>query len=218
MTRRYNTGRAIRPLKSRFQFSNVLFELFGRMAAAATPPSPVMDAPTPPRPAVLSGDTKTFDRGRRRAHTHTHTHTFVAFLFVEWAGIILTVEVVSIVRLTIKRINKAYHTHTDTPPSQDRRPPCLAPCCPCLLLAVAAQPPQDSCQPAAADGRVRPPQPSLLGAVAAISFNPLCTGTIRYGRHLCAPSRPVHSLSRRCLASLLPDPPCRAPAVPAVRR
>jgi hypothetical protein len=30
MTRRYNTRRAIRPLKSRFQFSNVLFELFGR--------------------------------------------------------------------------------------------------------------------------------------------------------------------------------------------
>jgi hypothetical protein len=33
---------------------------------AATPPSPVMDAPTPPRPALVSEDTKTFDRGRRR--------------------------------------------------------------------------------------------------------------------------------------------------------
>eukprot|EP01049_Picozoa_sp_SAG25_P022323 SAG25_NODE_8830_length_401_cov_1.526490_1_plen_55_part_01 len=28
--------------------------------------SPVMDAPAPPRPAVVSEDTKTFDRGRRR--------------------------------------------------------------------------------------------------------------------------------------------------------
>eukprot|EP01047_Picozoa_sp_COSAG01_P005484 COSAG01_NODE_188_length_22632_cov_15.284915_11_plen_68_part_00 len=64
----------------------------------------------------------------------------------------------------------------------------------------------------------------LLGAVAAISFNPLCTGTIRYGRHLCAPSRPVHSLSRRVAPRRVGLPACcltrhvRRPAVPAVRR
>jgi hypothetical protein len=33
---------------------------------AAAPPSPVMDAPAPPRQAVESEDTKVFDRGRRR--------------------------------------------------------------------------------------------------------------------------------------------------------
>jgi hypothetical protein len=44
-------------------------------AVAAAPPSPVMDAPAPPRPAVVSEDTKTFDRGRRRREgKHTHTH------------------------------------------------------------------------------------------------------------------------------------------------
>eukprot|EP01049_Picozoa_sp_SAG25_P006154 SAG25_NODE_450_length_7893_cov_72.130613_5_plen_40_part_00 len=35
-------------------------------AVAASPPSPVMDAPAPPRQAVESEDTKVFDRGRRR--------------------------------------------------------------------------------------------------------------------------------------------------------
>jgi hypothetical protein len=33
---------------------------------AAAPPSPVMDAPAPPRQAVESEDTKVFDRGRGR--------------------------------------------------------------------------------------------------------------------------------------------------------
>jgi hypothetical protein len=40
------------------------------------PPSPVADEPDepPPRCAVVSEDTKTFDRGRRKGdHTHTHT-------------------------------------------------------------------------------------------------------------------------------------------------
>ena len=44
-------------------------------SAGSRAPSPVMDAPAPPRPAVVSEDTKTFDRGRRRrGGTHTHTH------------------------------------------------------------------------------------------------------------------------------------------------
>ena len=32
-----------------------------------------MDEPSPPRDAVVSDDTKIFDRGRRGKHTHTHT-------------------------------------------------------------------------------------------------------------------------------------------------
>jgi hypothetical protein len=47
------------------------------LGAATTPSPPVMDAPAPPRPAVVSEDTKTFDRGRRREGKHTHTHTHI---------------------------------------------------------------------------------------------------------------------------------------------
>eukprot|EP01047_Picozoa_sp_COSAG01_P052938 COSAG01_NODE_5620_length_4142_cov_2.011872_1_plen_79_part_10 len=43
-----------------------------RRAAITMPPSAVMEEPAPPRLAVVSGDTKVFDRGRRRGkHTHT---------------------------------------------------------------------------------------------------------------------------------------------------
>jgi hypothetical protein len=93
-------------------------------ATAATPPSPVMDAPAPPRPAVVSEDTKTFDRGRRRREgTHTHTHTCSHFFLLSGQALYFQWEsVVSIVRLTIKRINKAYHTHTHLVRSKCQQP------------------------------------------------------------------------------------------------
>jgi hypothetical protein len=41
------------------------------------PLSPAADEPDepPPREAVVSEDTKQYDRGRRKGDTHTHTHT-----------------------------------------------------------------------------------------------------------------------------------------------
>eukprot|EP01049_Picozoa_sp_SAG25_P010062 SAG25_NODE_1057_length_4162_cov_4.931578_3_plen_88_part_00 len=70
-----------------------------------------MDAPAPPRPAVVSEDTKTFDRGRRRREeTHTHTSVVCSRFFLLSGQVMLPGGAVSIVRLTIIRINKAYDT------------------------------------------------------------------------------------------------------------
>jgi hypothetical protein len=48
------------------------------MMKRSLPPSPAADEPDepdepPPREAVVSEDTNTYDRGRRRGDTHTHT-------------------------------------------------------------------------------------------------------------------------------------------------
>ena len=53
-----------------------LFYPYVAVMKRSLPPSPAADEPDepPPREAVVSEDTKTYDRGRRRGDTHTHTH------------------------------------------------------------------------------------------------------------------------------------------------